>query len=338
MDEALRPSTLGEILDRTILIYRTRFLVFLGIGALPAGVVLALGGAVGALLALVKMTGTGPAGLVAEGVAWAVLLGLAALIGLPLLLAVAALAGGAMNHAAARAFLGESVTIRGAYAAARKRFRRYLWLFVLQGLITWIAPLGVWMVLLVLGAAGGALMKPAGAGMAALIGVLALLSLVALAGYCVWMTLWLCLGFPACVVEQTGAWVSLKRSMRLSKGTRGRVFLLYLLGTALNYLLVLAISVPVLIGMALLPGAGRPEFAQTLNLVTMLLMYGGGFVAQAVTKPVYGIALMLFYYDQRIRQEGFDIEWMMERAGLVTPVAATGDEPVAAMLAEEAPR
>jgi hypothetical protein len=33
---------------------------------------------------------------------------------------------------------------------------------------------------------------------------------------------------------------------------------------------------------------------------------------------VYSIALMLFYYDQRIRHEGFDIEWMMQRAGLIT--------------------
>jgi hypothetical protein len=36
---------------------------------------------------------------------------------------------------------------------------------------------------------------------------------------------------------------------------------------------------------------------------------------------VYGIALMLFYYDQRIRQEAFDIEWMMLKAGLVVPAA-----------------
>jgi hypothetical protein len=28
------------------------------------------------------------------------------------------------------------------------------------------------------------------------------------------------------------------------------------------------------------------------------------------------IAAVLFYYDQRIRKEGFDSEWMMQRAGL----------------------
>jgi hypothetical protein len=35
--------------------------------------------------------------------------------------------------------------------------------------------------------------------------------------------------------------------------------------------------------------------------------------------------LTLFYYDQRIRKEGFDIEWMMQAAGLApAPSAAPG--------------
>jgi hypothetical protein len=34
------------------------------------------------------------------------------------------------------------------------------------------------------------------------------------------------------------------------------------------------------------------------------------------------IASVLFYYDQRIRKEGFDIEWMMQRAGLAQPPSA----------------
>src|SRR5258706_389221 len=42
MIDTLRPSTLGEILDRTAQIYRSRFLVFLGIAAMPAGGILAV--------------------------------------------------------------------------------------------------------------------------------------------------------------------------------------------------------------------------------------------------------------------------------------------------------
>jgi hypothetical protein len=39
-------------------------------------------------------------------------------------------------------------------------------------------------------------------------------------------------------------------------------------------------------------------------------------VLQVALAPISAIALVLFYYDQRIRKEGFDIEWMMQQAGL----------------------
>jgi len=39
-----------------------------------------------------------------------------------------------------------------------------------------------------------------------------------------------------------------------------------------------------------------------------------GFVTSSVTIPIYAIGLTLFYYDARIRKEGFDVEWMMHRA------------------------
>jgi len=40
------------------------------------------------------------------------------------------------------------------------------------------------------------------------------------------------------------------------------------------------------------------------------------FLLQVLLAPISVIALVLFYYDQRIRKEGFDIEWMMQQAGL----------------------
>ena len=39
MSETFRPSTLGEILDRTAQIYRRSFLLFVGVAALPIGVI-----------------------------------------------------------------------------------------------------------------------------------------------------------------------------------------------------------------------------------------------------------------------------------------------------------
>jgi hypothetical protein len=43
----------------------------------------------------------------------------------------------------------------------------------------------------------------------------------------------------------------------------------------------------------------------------------------ALLGPIYPIALTLFYYDQRIRHEGFDIEQMMTAAGLNPTAAAS---------------
>jgi hypothetical protein len=70
---------------------------------------------------------------------------------------------------------------------------------------------------------------------------------------------------------------------------------------------------------ALTPALAGPQHQQTLGMVILFVYYGGSFAVQALIQPVYGIALVLFYYDQRIRLEGFDIEWMMQRAGLVAP-------------------
>src|SRR5580704_7794061 len=44
MDEPLHPSGLSEILDRTAQIYRSRFLVFLGIAVIPTAVLVVFAG------------------------------------------------------------------------------------------------------------------------------------------------------------------------------------------------------------------------------------------------------------------------------------------------------
>jgi len=327
MSEPPRPSTFGEILDRAAHIYRSRFLVFLGIAALPAGVALVFAAGIALLVA-----GAGAAGprlgypALTDAVAVMVLV-LLVLVALPIFLAAVALGTAAMSHAAAHSFEAEAISIRGCFAEAWKRGWRYIWLYLLQALIAWIAPFAVFFALLILSAALIALAKRAGAGAPddALFGVAAILVVVALVAYGLWMLLRLSLAFPACVVERMGATTALKRSVSLSKGTRGRIFLMYLLVAALNSLLSMAITLPLTILVALLIGANKPESSQTLSTVLMIVLYGGGFAVRTLTRPVYGIALTLFYYDQRIRLEGYDIERMMQRAGLVAPPPPVGE-------------
>ena len=319
MNEPLHPSTMGEILDRTVHLYRSRFLVFLGIAFIPTGVVLALFVVLFLSFALVGSSGASISPAVVGVVAFLVF-GALFVVALPLLIVVTALGTAAMNHAVARLWQDEKITIREAYRIARQRGWSYIGLFLLEALIVWVAPMAVWIVLVIVSTALAAVGQSAGMGAAgALVALGTFAVVIAMAVYCIWMLLRLCLAFPACVVEQIGATTALRRSISLSRGTKGRIFLLYLLGTALNYLLTLAITIPAFIVIALVPAATNPKFAQTLGAVMVFVVYGAAFAIQALTKPVYGIALMLFYYDQRIRHEGFDIELLMQRAGLVAP-------------------
>ena len=325
-NEAPRPLNLGEILDRTVQLYRDRFLVYLGIAIIPTGLLLIFGG--GTFLVLAWLGSRPGATAASMNSASAMALGVLVLgvISLPVLavaLGVSSLSTAAMNHAAAGALAGMRPTIRGSFAEAWRRGWQYVWLYFLEALIVWGAPLIVWsgavmvMTFIVVGVGRSA----GGQAVGALVGLMTFAGLAALAGYAIWMLLCVGLAFPGCVVEKISAWKALRRSFRLSKGTRGRIFVLYLLGAVLGWISSLVVVVIFAIAVAVIPGMNSPQKAQTAGMAMIFLVYGSSFAVQACIKPVYAIALMLFYYDQRIRNEGFDIEWMMERAGLVVGVA-----------------
>ena len=176
--------------------------------------------------------GTNSASKAVAGAIAILFLAVVGVVALPLALAVNSLASAAMNHAVNSAFHGEKVSIRGAYRAIWERGWSYIWLYLLEALLVWVAPAIAWLLLILLSIGLTALAARAGIGGAAgaLFGVLAVLAVAALIGYAIYMLLRLSLAFPACVVERIGAWDSLKRGSALSRGTRGRVFLLYLLG------------------------------------------------------------------------------------------------------------
>jgi uncharacterized membrane protein len=320
MNEPLHPSTLGEILDCTAQLYRTRFLMFLGISVIPTGVIVVLACIVGLIVAWWSAAGAGSVSETAGYVLVALFAIGVTLVALPILLAATALASAAMSHAVSRVHLGQTTTIRDAYKSVWQRGWRYIWLYVLEGLIIGAVPLVAYIVLIFLVAGGAALTGSAGAGGAAggaLLFLMIFPVIIALIAYVIWMLLRLSLAFPACVIEQIGAWPAIKRSSNLSKGTKGRIFVLYLLVGALSWLLSMGITLPLTIILSLFLSSGDPQHQQSASMAIIFISYGASFAVQALIRPVYGIALVLFYYDQRIRQEGFDIEWMMQQAGMV---------------------
>lgn len=328
MNEPLHPLTLAEILDRTAQFYRSRFLVFLGVSTIPAGTIFVFAAGIFAFIAWMGSNSRN-GGSVADVFVWVFLAVLAVLV-MPVGLLASSLGEAAMSDASARMFLGEAITIRSSYKNVWRRGWRYLGLYTLQGLVIVGIPVVIFfgaMVAMIAGKVSGY----ATGDNSPLFGGLLFLVFLALGAFAVWMLLRFCLAFPTCVVEQATAWTALKRGIRLSHGTRGRILVLFILGLVLNWMLTWAVALIVIIAVAMIPSLQGQKHAQTVGMIMMFSLYGSYFAVKALIKPIYGIALTIFYFDQRIRKEAFDIEWLMQQAGMVAaPEPAPTPEPQAA--------
>lgn len=328
MSETLRPSTLGEILDRTAQLYRRNFLLFAGVAAAPTGVLVAVfavgGGLVGAANVATHST--------LSASAMTALLVLALLfVGLPVGIAATVISHAALTHTAVNTHMGRRLTIRGAFKTVWPRFWRYLWLLMLQAALAGLIP-GVAVIAIIAGMLAAQSIFGNGTGGSAAVGFLAFLLIMAAFVYMVWRALGYSMGMAACVVEDKPAWESLARSEKLCSGTRGRIFVMGLLVWAISIVLSMITYIPMLIvvGAATAAGGGA-QYAAITTAVAEILQLLSNFVLQTLVTPVYMIALVLFYYDQRIRTEGYDIELMMEQAGLTgVGTAAVAIPPVSA--------
>ena len=314
--EWFRPSTLGEILDRTAQLYRRNFWVFTGIAALPMGIIfVATVIGASAIIFLIPGIRSGSPGFTATA---AVAVILAVLILVPIYIAAAVFSYAGLTEAASRTNRGEPVTIRGAFAAVKPRFWRYFGYMFLQGLMVGILPGGAAAVIVVILIA---IASGAGGGAASVFtGLLTVLVCIAAFVVIVWLTLCCSLGVATCVVEELPAWETFQRAWKLSQGTRGRIFVMYLLVMALSIALSMVAAIPFLIIVAIAgPLGSGGAYSSIIVGIAEIVRVMIDFLLQILLAPVSAIALVLFYYDQRVRKEGFDIEWMMQHAGLSQP-------------------
>ena len=231
MSETLRPSTLGEILDRTAQLYRRNFWLFAGVAALPIGAIIAISALAGGLIFALPGVKSGYS---TAPVIPILAVALLVLLVVPVYITAAIYSYAGLTEAAAGAYRGEKITIRGALKSVRPRFWRYLWFMILQGILVALIP----------GAIAGAMIAPliymafkAGGDPAAGIafGFLAFLIGAAALVVITWRGLGYSLSLAVCVVEKKPAWGSLTRGWNLSQGTRGRIFVMILLVIALGH-------------------------------------------------------------------------------------------------------
>jgi hypothetical protein len=315
MNTQLRPLTLGEILDRTAELYRTRFLLFAGISTIFAAAMLVI-----QFLYLRSLYLMGYPNLIAN-LQWGT--AVAAVAEALAIMLLGGLSIVANNRAVAWVYLDQPATIREAARSIKTHLGRYLLLMTTVALRCWtpaammyIAYFAVMIMFLPHdfmtnpAATQIAVQKNPAAFLEFGAGILILAPLI-LAALVFGAIMWLrySLAVPACVVEELPTDKAIKRSVELSKGSRLRIFVLWLLVALVRGVL------GVLFGFPIIVFAVRHQ-GQPLPMGWMMFSQIGAFLSNALIGPIYAIGVTLFYYDQRIRKEGFDIEWMMHAAGL----------------------
>lgn len=313
----LRPLSLGELLDRTAQLYRENFILFAGIASVYAGVLLVLNLMQIGVAELLRMLHMARYQTFAT-------LGYAALI-FPVIIICSGAAMAANNRAVAWVNLGEPATIRGAYRSILPRMGRYLWIMAIAMFFAYLPFIIIFGAFLLLILAipgftgGGAANADASAGVFVLIGAVGilLLTLPAIA-YAVWMALRYSLAIPASVVENLKARVAIRRSIELTRGARGRIFVLGLLIAVIQFGLIIITQFPFMMIVF------KDYKDHTLPAVwVQIVQEFVNFLTTSFIGPMWATGLTLFYYDQRIRKEGFDIEWMMKAAGMIEVAGLT---------------
>jgi hypothetical protein len=289
---ALRPRSIGEILDAAFQLYRSRFvgLVLIAVvGMAPVSLVSSW-----FWLAVLSPEGTSTAADIGLGLA-----GLLALIPL-------ALVYGALTHAAARVADGRDVRIGEAYASSARRFPALLGAGFVSFLLAAVTVVGlsiatflvVTVVALLAGSVGGEL----GAGVGALGGGLAAVLLFLLGLALLAASLFAVL--PLVVLDGQGPIASVRRSFVLSRG--GRLKIAAVLLVAWLIIILPTMGLPMMLaGPAAMfdPAAGANMTGAQLVLQGM-----ASFLASILTTPFLVACLVLLYYDRRVATEALDLE------------------------------
>jgi len=310
----LRPLSLGELLDRTFTLYRNHFWLFVGIMAIPASLSIPLN-------MYVLMRGGSPIPFGRQPPQNPLAVFTFTYFALVILIWTAhSLALGAATFAVSDAYLGRSSTVRGAYGRIRGRFWRLI------GLVfnILVRVFGILIVAFVVAAfAGGLLVAGArlGSNSATVAAVFAVVILVLmLAGIIlgVIFALRYAVSVPSMLLENITGGAAIRRSVALTRGRRGHIFMAGFLASIIAYVGVIIFQGPFWLAMVF-------RMAKTGQLPPWIVfgMSFGGAVGGSITGPLLMIVIVLLYYDMRIRKEGFDLQYMMSSLGGSEPAAGT---------------
>jgi hypothetical protein len=342
----LAPLGAGDLIDRTVRLYRRHFGALVRASAPPVIV-----SAVGTVLLSVSIRSLGVTE--SEGRAAAYFLG--ALLGAGVyvlgLMAQLVVVGGASRNLVMHLLWGEPVTARLIYRSVRSRFKGLFWatVVVLFWLfISTVAASATGLVLLLLGLLGGALVAAVTASVdAEWVGMVVAVLWWLVSSVVVLLVFFLVAGRVAYVpqvlmVEGRGVFDSIGRSAALARGNVRRLTGMFLFTGFAWYAAAMLLRVP-LGWYAYLNGVDPlgldPTRTPIWYTISSQVLWQ---VSTVLLAPVWMMGLSLLYVDERVRHEGYDIELLAAQVfGEMPAVPAGLNAPLAPAIAaphEPAPR
>lgn len=293
----LRPLSLGEILDRTFSVYRSRFWLFAGIAAIYSitALVLQLLNLLARHFMIARYGFTN--GNVASIFGGSLML-------LLLLVPYAVTEAGTV-YALSEVYLGNGTSAKAAVQATIGRWYRYI------GIAFWVGFSGFWAPLLLWIPGFIIIFALRSSGLAWLGGLLFFLGCCTLP-YTIWAVFRNLLAIQASVVEKADVRTAMRRSKVLTRGAKGRIFVVLLIVWALTMTAGM-LQMPLTLVVLKSP-LQEHNLIQSTTLVINAL-------AQMIVIPIGLIGLSLLYFDQRVRQEGFDLLLLLGPELPAQPVA-----------------
>jgi hypothetical protein len=294
----LQPMGIGELLDRSFRLIREYFWLFFLIILIPQGISFLVGKGIQLNLGEIGRTGAPLAMGAGIGIS-AILAGLVFII-------LQFWAQGALIYAVSETYLGHNTSVGRSYGAMRHVLGRLLGTLILFAILIMLVPalLGVFAAFFV------GFLSAMGAGRVA-VGIL--IFFVVVVGVWAFFRLFLnwLLVDKVVVLEGIGWIKALKRSTELMKGrtepgfwksNKMKAGLILLLGVLIGIGIELIFQIPGFIFGFVFKGSllGRT----VLEILSI--------VGKTLTTAFTATAMILYYYDIRLRKEGFDLKMMAE--------------------------
>ena len=284
----LRPLSFGEILDGAFSVYRRNFVPLFVTTILPLLPTMGVGGVFSRSVALEQAAGNQPS--------FNFTFILVLLVGLVVSIAMWA----ALTHEVGQGWMGGEVSVGDGYRTGFRRFLPLVGAAILAYLVFAGAMIVVWLAAAMVGGIIAALAVGLGSGALGLIAIPLAIGMVLLmiAGGALFFAV-----LPAVVIERKGPVEAIRRSVTLARGAIPRVVGILVVSG-------LIVMLPAL-GVMLLTGG----FAALANPGTIpsagqfWVQQVGASVVGALTTPFLVAALVILYFDRRVRTEALDVQF-----------------------------